>query len=153
MSDRFVGRKVPQHEAEEVEVDRAVVEQHELRVGERRRALPVRDVDVARRQLDDVHARQRAQQVAVVLRRRARSTSLVTTLIVAGASISAASDFVALTTMVSVRLPSARLMTGTSTFAPLTTTSRVFGREARKASRRPCSAVREVGEAVSAARS
>jgi hypothetical protein len=56
------------------------------------------------------------------------STSLVTTLIVAGASISAESDFVALTTIVSLRPASARVKAGTSTFEPpLTTTSRVAG--------------------------
>ena len=51
------------------------------------------------------------------------STSLVTTLIVAGASIRFASDLVALTTTVSVRLARLSAMAGTSTFAAETTTS------------------------------
>ncbi len=66
-----IGRhEVPQNESEEVEIDRAAVEQRQLRRGGRARRLPAGDVDIARRHLYDVHARNGTKQVAHVLRRQ-----------------------------------------------------------------------------------
>ena len=67
-----LGHEVPQHETEEVEVDRAPVEHHELRGGEGGGALAARHVDVASRGLDDVEAGGGAKEVAVVLGGRGR---------------------------------------------------------------------------------
>ena len=51
--------EIPQHQAEEVEIDRTSIEQYELGVAERGSGLAIRDVDVARRELHGVDARHR----------------------------------------------------------------------------------------------
>ena len=102
MSSRLRGNEVPEDQPEEVEIDRTTVEQGQLRGRERARGLAGREIDVARRGLDDVHARHRAQQVAEILRRRRRQARLSpNTVIVAGALTSGVSTFEALTTTVS----------------------------------------------------
>ena len=58
--------EVPHHHAVEVEVDRPAVHERQLRGGQRGGRAPGIDVDVARRDLRDVDARHRAQQVADV---------------------------------------------------------------------------------------
>ncbi len=64
-------QQIPQHDAEEIEIDRPAVEQHELCVRERAGGLTAGDVDVTGGQLNDVEARHAPQQVAVVLSGRA----------------------------------------------------------------------------------
>ena len=67
---RIDRNRVPEDEAVKVQIQRAAVDQGELRGGQRVRGLSRRDVHVACGQLDYVEARNGPEEVAIVLRRR-----------------------------------------------------------------------------------
>ena len=66
-------QQVPRHEAEEIEIQAAAVEQRQRRGGERRRRAAHGDVVIAGGGLREVHARDRTEQLGVVGRGRRRN--------------------------------------------------------------------------------